>query len=144
MIYLDLAANAAGEEQTFNQENAIRDSSLFTQIDFQINSFVINSCFNVAYVIPAGSTKDKFGVTISFATVTIENNSYVCYEVEIVNTSGAQFEISALLMDNNDDPDDDYYYMYAITYNSGTRVEYHSSNIYRGASGGTTMTPVYS
>lgn len=144
LIYLDLSANGDGEEQTSNQENAIRDESLFTQIDFQINSFVINSCFNVAYVIPTGSTKENFGITISCGTVTIESNNYTCYEINIINSSGAQFEISALLMDNNDDPDDDYFYMYAITYNGGTRVEYHSSNTYRGASGGTTMTPVYS
>lgn len=145
MIYLDLGANGGTQEETtFNEDNMIRDASLFTQIDFQINSFMINSCFNIAYIIPTGATKDNFAVTVSNSTVTIDSHPYTCYEVEIINSSGAQIEISALLMDNNSNPDDDYYYMYAIKYNSGARVEYHSSNTYRGASGAGTLTAVYS
>lgn len=144
LLYLDIAANKGDETPTFNEENMVRDASLFTQIDFQINTPVINSCFNIAYVIPAGSTKEKFSITVTHSTVTIDQHDYFCYEVVIVNTSGSQLELSALLMDNNSDPDDEYYYMYAIKYNAGTRTEYHSSNTYRGASSADTMTPVYS
>ncbi len=145
LLYLDIGSNGGDlVDPTFNQANMILDTSLFTQIDFQINAFVTNSCFNVAYVIPSGATKDNFDITISYAQVTIESHSYTCYEVNITNGSGSLFEISTLLMDNDSDPDNEYYYMYAITYNGGTRVEYHSSNTFRATSSATTMTPVYS
>ena len=47
-------------------------------------------------------------------------------------------------MDDDGTDDEDYFFMYAITYNSGTRTVYHTSNTYKGTSGGTTMTtPTY-
>ena len=142
MIYLDLSANGGGEESSYNQETGIADAPLFTQIDFQIDDYVINSCFNVEYVIPAGSTKEKFSITISGGTVTYDEHEYTCYEIVIVNTSGNPFTLSALLMDDDDDNNNAYYYMYAITYNGGNRTEYLSSNTYRGNSGETTMNPI--
>ena len=146
LIYLDIAANGEQTEPTVNENTHIDDSPLFTQIGFlkPTDSFIINSCFNVAYVIPVGATKEKFSITISCGTSTYDNHSYTCYEVVIVNTSGNNFVMSALLMDNDDDNNNDYYFMYAITYNGGTRTEYIGSNTYTGVSGGTSMTPTYS
>ncbi len=146
LMYLDIGASAGEEEEpTFNQENMISDSPLFTQIGFLKASedFIINSCFNVAYVIPAGATKDNFSITISCGTETITNVTYTCYEVVITNTTGNDFGISALLIDDDDIDDDNYFYMYAITYNGGTRTEYLTSNSFSGTSGATTMTPTY-
>ena len=146
LLYLDVGMNgsAGTTEPTINEENVIKDESLFTQVDFQINDFVINSCFNVAYVIPAGATKDNFAITISCGTVRVDTHDYVCYEVEIVNTSGNDFTLSALLMDDDNEPNNAYYYMYAIKYNTGQRTQYTASNTYTGSSGGTSMTPAYS
>lgn len=157
LLYLDISANAGGEEQepTFNQENMISDSPLFTQIGFLKSSedFITNSCFNIAYVIPDDSTKGNFSVTVSCAKTTYDGDTYeseedgdpyTCYEIVIINTSGNDFTISALLMDDDGTDDEDYFFMYAITYNSGTRAVYHASNTYKGTSGGTTMTtPTY-
>ena len=143
LMYLDIGASGEQKEPTVNDENHIDDAPLFTQIDFQINSYVINSCFNVAYVIPAGSTKETFSITISCGTVTHEGNPYTCYEVVIINNSGANFILNALLMDNDNDNNNAYYYMYAIKYNTGERTEYLGSNTFTGASGGSSMTPTY-
>ncbi len=143
LMYLDLGTNGVEEEPTFNEENSVADAPLFTQIDFQINDFVINSCFNIAYVIPNGSTKETFGITVSCGTVTIESNSYTCYELNITNTSGNPLTLNALLMDNDNNNDNDYFYMYAITYNGGARTQYFRSNTYVGASGATSMTPAF-
>ena len=144
LMYLDIAATAGEQQQsTYNQENMISDSPLFTQIDFQVDSFVINSCFNVAFIIPVGATKETFSVTISNSTVEHDGEDYFCYEIVIVNTTQHDFVISALLMDDDDNHDNDYYYMYAIKYNTGARTEYTGSNTFTGASGGTSMTPTY-
>lgn len=142
LMYLDIGTSGEAEEPTINDINQIDDAPLFTQIDFQTNSFVINSCFNVAYVIPSGATKETFFITISCGSTTHDGYPYTCYEVVIKNTTGSNFILSALLMDNDDDNNNAYYYMYAITYN-GTRTEYIGSNTYTGASGGTVMTPTY-
>ena len=142
LMYLDISAS--GSQTTQNQEHMIDDAPLFTQIDFQTDNFVVNSCFNVAYVIPAGATKENFRITISCGTVTREGHDYVCYELVIENTTGNDFFINCLLMDNDDDPRNDYYVLYAIKYNDGTRTEYTASNSYTGTSGATSMTPTYS
>ena len=143
LLYLDLSASASEQTQTHNQTFSIANASSFSQIDFQIATPVINSCFNVAFVIPNGATKETFSVTISSSSVEYNGEDYFCYEVVIVNTTQNDFVISALLMDDDDEPDNDYYYMYAIKYNTGARTEYVSSNVYTGVSGGTTMTPSY-
>ena len=143
LLYLDLSANAAEEQETHNQTVGIANSALFSQVDFQISAPVTNSCFNVAFVIPNGATKETFSVTISSGTVTHEGEDYFCYEIVIVNTTQNDFTISALLVDDDDDPENDFYYMYAIKYNTGARTEYTGSNTYTGVSGGTTMTPTY-
>ena len=147
LMYLDIAATS-GEQQapTFDQANMISDSPLFTQIGFLKSSenFIINSCFNVAYVIPAGATKDNFSITISCGTETISNVVYTCYEIVIINSTGSNFEISALLIDDDNDPtntnQNPYLYMYAITYNGGNRTTYQTSDSFTGVSGETTMT----
>ncbi len=145
LMYLDIAATAGEQQQaTHNQENMISDSPLFTQIDFQTDTFVTNSCFNVAFVIPDGATKELFSIKITNSTVTHEGHDYFCYEVIIVNTTQSIFTISALLMDNDSIATNDYYYMYAIKYNTGTRTEYFNSNTFDGAGSGTAMTPRYS
>lgn len=145
MLYLDVGVdgNAGQSEPTFNKENIIKDVPLFTQIDFQTNNFVINSCFNIAYIVPVGSTKEKFAITISCRTISHEGHDYTCYEIEIIYTSGNNFTLNALLMDDDNNPNNEYYYMYAIKYNSGTRTEYFTNNTYTGVSGGTSMTPTY-
>ena len=144
LMYLDIGASGEEQVPVYNEENAIRDAPLFTQIDFQTDDFVYNSCFNVAYVIPTGSTKEKFAITISCGSVTHEGDEYTCYFVDIINTSGNSFTISALLMDNDDDNDNEYYYMYEITYNGGTPAQYFKSNSFTGLTGAQTMTPAYS
>ena len=143
LMYLDIGTSGEQTEPTVNEANHIDDAPLFTQIDFQTDLYVVNSCFNVSYIVPSGSTKEKFSITISCGTVTHEGNPYTCYEVVIINTSGSNFILNALLMDDDDDNDNDYFYMYAIKYNTGTRTEYTSSNTYTGASGETSMTPTY-
>lgn len=147
LLYLDVGINGSeGQgEPTYNEENLIKDVPLFTQIDFQINDYVVNSCFNIAYVVPAGSTKETFSIMVSSRTVTPQGeHSYTCYDVVIVNSSGTDFILNALLIDDDNDPDNAYYYRYTIKYNSGERTEYLSSNTYTGASGGSSMTPTYS
>ena len=141
MLYLDIGANA---DLSVNQIAGVKDVPLFTQIDFQTDSFVTNSCFNVAFIIPAGATKSNFLLTISFNVVEIDGNDYRCYELEIVNTTGHDLNISCLLMDDDDNPNNDYYGLYAITYNNGTRTEYNSSDTFIGESGATAMTSAYS
>lgn len=148
LMYLDIGTNGEAQEPTINQESEIRDAPLFTQIDFQTDSFVINSCFNVAYVIPTGSTKETFSITISCGSVEVagedqSTTTYTCYEIVITNGSGNDFILNALLMDDDDDNNNAYTYMYAITYNGGTRTEYFTSNSFTGASGGSSMTPTY-
>ena len=151
LMYLDIAASASKTSQ--DEDDEIKEKPLFTQIDFQTSlnpsdnhSFVINSCFNVAYVIPAGATKDNFSITISCSAITVVGKArkYPCYEIVIVNESGNSFTISCLLSDDNSDPEDDYYCKYAILYNEdhgGTRTEYSHSNTYVGASNGSSMAP---
>ena len=141
LMYLDIGTNGEEQTPTVNQTIKVADVPLFTQIDFQTNSFVVNSCFNVSYIIPSGATKSNFSVTISCVSVTYESHAYTCYKVVINNATGNNFVISALLMDNDSDPNNDYYYMYEITYNGGTPTKYLNSNTYSGGSG-TSMTPV--
>lgn len=153
LMYLDIAASHGDDQEpTYDQENLIRDASLFTQVGFinsntfdSSNSFVINSCFNVAYVIPAGSTKDTFSITISCVAATHDAHSYTCYVVEIINTSGNQLILNALLMDDDGDNDNEYYYMYKIKYNNGSFTEYFTSNTFtaNGNAQTTSMTPTY-
>ena len=144
MIYLDLAANGSEEEETHNQTISIADVALFTQMDYQIDNYVINSCFNIAFVIPAGATKETFSVTISTDDDVIhEGHTYFSYEIVIKNTTQHDLTISALLTDNDNDPENEFFYMYAIKYNTGSRTEYFNSNTFTGVSGGTTMTPTY-
>ena len=143
LLYLDLSASGSEEEQTHNQSLSIADAAIFTQMDFQIDNFVTNTCFNIAFVIPEGATKETFSVTVSSGDVVYEGEDYFCYEIVIVNTTQHDFVISALLMDDDDNPNNDYFYMYAIKYNAGARTEYTSSNMYTGVSGGTSMTPTY-
>ena len=152
MIYLDLAANGGEvEAPTFDQANMIKDTPLFTQIGFinsasfdSSNSFITNSCFNMAYVVPAGATKSNFSVTVSCGTETSDGHDYTCYDIVIKNTSGSSLTLSALLMDDDTIDDENYFYMYAITYNNGSRTTYKNSNTYSGTSGGSSMTPTYS
>lgn len=157
LMYLDIATSGATEAPTHNQIFGVSDAALFTQIDFQTNaftennSFVINSCFNMAYVVPEGATKETFSISISTSKVIITETidevetdiEYLCYEIIIINTTGSDFSLNALLMDNDSDPDNVYPYMYAFKYNNGDRVPYRNSNSYTGESGGTSMTPVY-
>ena len=144
LLYLDISANGAQTEATVNESTHIDNSPLFTQIGFlkPSDSFILNSCFNVEYIVPSGATKETFSITISCGSD--ENHpGYTCYEIVIVNTSGSNFVLNALLMDNDNNPDNAYTYMYAIKYNTGNRVTYTGSNTYTGASGGTSMTPTY-
>ena len=143
LMYLDIGTSGSEEEQTHNQTISVADAAIFTQIDFQIDSFVTNSCFNIAFVIPEGATKETFSVTVSSGDVVYEGEDYFCYEIVIVNTTQHDFVISALLMDDDDNPNNDYFYMYTIKYNTGARTEYTSSNTYTGVSGGTSMTPTH-
>ena len=134
LIYLDVGSNGSGLEPTYNLENTISDDPIFTQMEYTSNGYVINSCFNVAFVIPSGSTKEKFSITIS-------RNGNV-FSVVVINTSGNDFEIAILLVDNDDDPDNDYPYTYTLKYNSGAVSEaYGASGIYTGVSGGNTLSP---
>ena len=141
LMYLDISAS--GSQITENQEHMIDNAPLFTQIDFQTDDFVVNSCFNVAYVIPSGASKSNFSVAISCGTVTHGGNEYKCYELVIDNATGTDFLIHCLLMDNDNNPNNDYFVMYAITYNGGVRNEYLTSNSYTGESGEQSMTPTY-
>lgn len=143
LMYLDIGTSGEEQQQTHNQTISVANASLFSQIDFQIDAPVTNSCFNVAFVIPTGATKETFSVTISSGSVVYNGEDYFCYEIVIVNTTQNDFTISALLMDDDDDPENDFYYMYAIKYNTGARTEYTGSNTYTGVSGGTSMTPTY-
>lgn len=143
LMYLDIGTSGENQQQTHNQTISIADAALFSQIDFQIDNFVTNSCFNVAFVVPEGATKETFSVTVSSGDVVYEGEDYFCYEIVIVNTTQHDFVISALLMDDDSDPNNDYFYMYAIKYNTGARTEYTSSNTYTGVSGGTTLTPTH-
>ena len=144
LMYLDIGASGSEQEQTHNQTISIADAAIFTQMDFQIDDFVTNTCFNIAFIIPEGATKETFSVTISTDDdVTHEGHTYFSYEIVIKNTTQHDFTMSALLIDDDDNPNNDYYYMYAITYNTGSRTECFNSNTYTGVSGGTTMTPTY-
>ena len=147
LMYLDIGTSGEEQDPTHNQTIGILDATQFSQMDFQINSFVTNTCFNVAFVIPDGATKETFKVTISCGSVTHEGHTYVCYEIVILNTTENDFSINVLLMDDDDNPENDYYYMYAITYttdieNSGTRTEYFNSDIFEDEGDGS-LDPTY-
>lgn len=142
LMYLDIGA--FGVEQTVDQATGVRESALFTQIGFSSGTFMTNSVFNVAFVIPVGSDKDKFSITVSVReNMSYNSKTYTCYDVVVVNTSGSSLGLSALLMDNDNDPNNEYLFMYSICYNGGTTNMYTGSNSFTGASGATSMTPTY-
>lgn len=129
LMYLDIAASVPAEEQDYNTENRISNDPIFTQMECLSTGFVINTCFNVAYVIPEDATKDNFSIIIS--------RSGTIFALEIVNTTGHSFDIDVLLVDNNDNPDDTYPYTYTLKYNSGSvSSPYDYSASFTGSSGG--------
>ena len=136
MMYLDIGANGnSGDEPTYDSEHKIAEDPVFTQIEYTSDGYVINACFNIAYVIPAGSTKKKFSIEVSRVGDV--------FELVIVNTSGNVFDLAVLLVDDDGNPDNDYPYTYTITYNDGeTSEEYDFSGKFTGASSGTEMTVV--
>lgn len=135
MLYLDIGANGELVEQDYNTEHKISGNPIFTQIEFISNGYVINSCFNIAYVVPAGATKETFWVKVS-RTGTV-------FAVEVYNTTGNPFTMYVLLVDNNSDPDDEYPYTYTLKYNTGAvSSPYGSSGGYTGTSGGTQLAPL--
>ena len=130
-LYLDLSANA-GKDPSYNTENKIANDPVFTQIEYTSSGYVINACFNIAYVIPANSTKETFSITV--------NRSGNVFSVVVVNNSNNDFNISVLLVDNNNDPDDDYPYTYTLKYNTGqVSSAYDYSARFRGVSGGNAL-----
>ena len=137
MMYLDLGANAGKTNIDVNE------FPIFTQINFQYDPSLINSCFNVSFVIPDDSTKETFSIKIYSHVITYQSKQYTCYEIEIINKTNNELVINALLTDDDDNDTNDYLYMYAITYNDGTRVPYLASNTFTGDGGGDTMTPDY-
>lgn len=135
LLYLDIGANADVIAQDYDTENKISQSAIFTQIEYLSSGYVINSCFNIAYVIPEGATKETFSIKVSrVGTV---------FSVEVVNTTANVFRLHVLLVDNNDDPDDEYPYSYTLKYNTGeVSTPYVSSGSYQGAASGTQLAPL--
>ena len=96
------------------------------------SGFVINSCFNIGYVIPSGATKETFWIMISRSGTNLA--------IEVHNTSSNSFNIDILLVDNNDDSDDEYPYTYTLKYNSGSvSSPYDFSCSFTGAASGTAL-----
>lgn len=143
LLYLDIGANG-NQGTAYNVENAIASTPLFTQIGFTTGGYVINSCFNIAYVIPAGSDKEKFSIQVSVRTnVSYNGQLYTCYDVVVVNTSGNNLTLHCLLTDDDSDPTNTYLFMFSVQYNGGTANSYIKSNSFTGTSGATSMTPTY-
>lgn len=133
LIYLDIGANADIISQDYDTENKIGRSPIFTQIEYLSEGYIINSCFNIGFVVPDDSTKNNFWVIVS--------REGDIFNVTIVNTTGHDVTLYVLLIDNNDDPEDTYPYKYTLKYNNGTKSqEYGSSEIWGGTSGGTVLT----
>ena len=142
LMYLDIGASGATEST--DDVLKVKDTALFTQIGISTGAYFINSCFNVAYVVPEGSTKDTFSISVSLRTgVAYQSGSYTCYDLTIVNTSGTSFVLNALLMDDDDDPNNDYFYMFSIKYNLGDPSYYTCSDTFTGVSGETSMTQAH-
>ncbi len=132
LMYLDIAASAPAEQQDYDVENKITQDPIFTQMEYLSSGFVTNACFNIAYVVPAGATKETFWIKVS--------RSGTIFAVEVVNTTSAAFNIDILLVDNNDDPDDTYPYTYTLKYNSGSvSLEYYYSASFSGVASGTSL-----
>ena len=130
LMYLDIGASGSQDQHDYNTDNMIANDPIFTQMEYVSSGFVINSCFNIAYVVPAGATKETFWIKIS-RTSTI-------FAVEVYNTTSSAFNIDILLVDNNNDPDDEYPYTYTLKYNSGAvSSPYNYSASFTGAASGT-------
>ena len=130
LMYLDIAASAEAEQQDYNTEHSISNDPIFTQMEYLSTGYVINSCFNIAYVIPAGATKETFAIKVS--------RNGTIFAVEVINTTGSAFDLDVLLVDNNDDPDDEYPYTYTLKLNTGSvSNEHKGSALFTGASGDT-------
>lgn len=129
MIYLDLAANGSHGESEGG--DLIAEEPIFTQMEYLSSGYVINSCFNIGFVVPDDSTKNNFYVMVS--------RSGDVFNVTVVNTTGHNVTIYILLVDD-DTSVDDYPYSYTLTYNGGsTSSAYTTSAVWEGASGGTTL-----
>ena len=131
LMYLDIGASA-GEAQPsdYNTDNMISNDAIFTQMEYTSSGYVINSCFNISYAVPAGATKESFYIKVS--------RSGTIFAVEVVNTTVNAFDLNILLVDNDDDPDNDYPYTYTLKYNTGeVSSEYDHSGSFRGAASGT-------
>ena len=131
LMYLDIGANGnSGEEEDYNKENGIADDPIFTQMEYVSSGYVINSCFNIAYAIPVGSTKENFWIKVS-------RNGTV-FSVEVYNQTNAAFDIDILLVDNDNDSTNEYPYTYTLKYNNGSiSSPYGYSASFRGAANGT-------
>ncbi len=137
LIYLDISANESDEEQTEDQKNKIAEQTIFTQIEYledMSSGYVTNACFNIGFAIPSGATKNNFWVVV-------ERDDDV-FNVTVVNTSGNDFVLYVLLVDDDDDNNNDYPYTYTLTYNGGTTSqEYWYSGAWEGTSGGVALYP---
>lgn len=132
LMYLDIGTAGSDEQSSYDTDYKISEDAIFTQMEYLTEGHVINSCFNIGFVIPSDSTKNNFYVMVT-------RNGTV-FDLTIVNTTTHDFTICVLLVDNNDDPDDIYPYTYTITYNGGTKSEAQkSSEIWVGTSGGSAM-----
>jgi hypothetical protein len=137
LMYLDIGTSGSEEgEHTFNSDNMISDDPIFTQIEYTSSGYVItNSCFNIAYVVPAGATKETFSITVS--------RSGTVFSVHVVNTTENVFRLHVLLVDNDGNPDNEYPYTYTLKYNTGAvSTAYTGSNSYQGAASGTSLVPL--
>ena len=132
LMYLDIGASGSEDQHDYNTDNMIANDPIFTQMEYVSSGFVINSCFNIAYVVPVGATKETFWIKIS-RTGTV-------FAVEIGNTTSNDFYIDILLVDDDDEPDNEYPYTYTLKYNSGAvSAEYNHSASFKGTGGGTTL-----
>ncbi len=133
LMYLDIGTSGAEEgPHDHNTDHMISNDPIFTQIEYVSSGYVINSCFNIAYVVPAGSTKETFAITVS--------RSGDVFSVIVVNTTANVFRLHVLLVDNDSNPDNVYPYSYTLKYNSGdVSTPYTSSGSYQGAASGTVL-----
>ena len=130
LMYLDIAAAAEAEAQDYNTSHSISNDAIFTQMEYLSSGYIINSCFNIAYVVPAGATKETFSIKVS--------RNGTIFAVEVINTTLNAFNLDVLLVDNNDDEDDDYPYTYTLKLNSGAvSSEYTGSALFTGPASGT-------
>ena len=130
LMYLDIGSNGEGEEPVYNIENKISNDPIFTQMEYISNGYVINSCFNVGFIIPSGATKENFWIKVS--------RSGDMFAVEVVNTTSSAFDLHILLVDNDDNPNNVYPYTYTLKYNNGSVSDpYNYSASFTGAANGT-------